>query len=443
MRFQPSYGNIWGVTYPLIIAGVSETIIGITDTMFLAHYGTRELAAIGIADSVYGLSLFLIIGLVEATQITIGRRAGQAKPREIGRVFNQGLVLLLLAAAAMIPVLLGLVPALLDWVLATPSLAFTAYDYLRIAAFALVFQALNLVISAFLIGISRTRVLIGASVLLAGTNIALDYLLIFGNAGMPELGISGAAIATLSAEVMAAIYLLLFLARRRYPSRYGLFHRPFWDRALSGRLSRIAFPVSMNALVDMAKWFALLLIIEKLGEVPLAAANIVLAVYSLFLIPVDSFSETVCSMVSNLIGQNDEKRMRQLIDRTIRLCYAVVSPLLVIALLAPAGLVAYFTDNPEISAAAAAGLLAAALAAAIAVPSDTWFSAVLGTGDTRAGFVIQAGAVMAGLAWAGWAGLSAGLGLGLILLSETVTWLVCLAASSGWVRSRRWQRLEV
>ena len=66
MRFRPTYGNIWGVTWPLILAGISETVIDVTDTIFLAYYGTAELAAIGVADSVYGLSLFLIIGLVEA-----------------------------------------------------------------------------------------------------------------------------------------------------------------------------------------------------------------------------------------------------------------------------------------------------------------------------------------------------------------------------------------
>ena len=319
MRFQPTYGNIWGVTYPLIFAGISETVIDVTDTVFLAHYGTTELAAIGVADAVYGLSLFLVVGLVEATQIMIGRRAGQARPVMLGRVFNLGLALLVLSAAVMIPMILFAAPVLLEYALADLSLAHTAFDYLRIAAFALLFQALNMVISAFLIGVSRTRVLIAASLVLAATNITLDSVLIFGRLGFPELGISGAAIATLSAEAATTLLLLAYLAWRRYPGRFGLFRFTGWSASLAASVTRLALPGAANSLVDMAKWFALLVIIEKAGEVPLAGANIVLACYSLLLIPVESFSETVCSMVSNLIGQRRQHEMRTLSGRTIRL----------------------------------------------------------------------------------------------------------------------------
>ena len=123
MRFRPTYGNIWGVTWPLILAGISETVIDVTDTIFLAHYGTAELAAIGVADSVYGLSLFLVIGLVEATQILIGRRSGEARALQVGQMFNHGLALLVLVSLSMIPVMLSAVPHALDTLLTAPQIA--------------------------------------------------------------------------------------------------------------------------------------------------------------------------------------------------------------------------------------------------------------------------------------------------------------------------------
>lgn len=443
MRFRPTYGNIWGVTWPLILAGISETVIDVTDTVFLAHYGTTELAAIGVADAVYGLSLFLVIGLVDATQILIGRRSGQDQALGLGRVFNQGLVLLLLVSAAMIPLLLLAAPLALDWLLTAPRIGAAAFDYLRIAAFALLFQALNLALGVFYIGISRTRVLIGAALILSLTNIVLDWLLIFGRAGFPELGIGGAARATLSAEIATSAFLVLHVLRSGYVARFGLFRRPAWDARLAGRLLVIGLPVSLNTLVDMGKWFVLIVIIERLGEETLAGANIVLSCYSLFLIPVDNFSETVCTMVSNLIGQNHLRKLRLLLGRTIRLAYAVLLPVLVLALLFPTRLLGLFTPDPDLAAAAVGGLLAVILATAFAVPADTWFSAVMGTGDTPASFGIQLTATATALLWAWVTALHLEWGLGLILLGEALAWLVCLAASAWWFRGRRWQRLAL
>ena len=68
-RFNPSYRNIWFLSFPLIIASISETIVGLTDTIFLSHYGVTELAALGLADAIYALSLFLIAGFVDGIQI--------------------------------------------------------------------------------------------------------------------------------------------------------------------------------------------------------------------------------------------------------------------------------------------------------------------------------------------------------------------------------------
>ena len=58
-KLQPSYRNIWTILFPIIIAGISETVIEVTDTIFFAHYGMTELAAVGIAASIYGVALFL------------------------------------------------------------------------------------------------------------------------------------------------------------------------------------------------------------------------------------------------------------------------------------------------------------------------------------------------------------------------------------------------
>ena len=443
MRFRPTYWNIWGISFPIILAGISETIVDITDTIFLAHYGITELAAIGVADAIFGLALFLSLGLVDGLQIIIGRRTGQNQPDEIGRIFNQGLYLLTVSSLVLIFVLIFVVPALTTNIFASANVHAAVNTYLGVAAYALLFQSFNLAYSAFYVGISRTRVLIGAAVILALTNITLDYVLIFGQMGFPELGIEGAAIASLSAEIVTFLYLTLDVLRQRYSKIYGLFHFAKWNTALSWHLLKISMPVSLDALVDMTKWFLLIVIIEQLGETTLASANIIFSCYALFLISVDSFSETVCSMVSNLIGQKRLEQLGVLIRRTIKLSYLVVTPLLLFTLLFPEYVLSIFTLDSEMIEASRYGLLVIVLATLIAVPGDAYYSAVAGTGDTRITLLIQSIVAICTLIYAWYAALVFAWELEYILLAEMFGWSICLMLSWAWFKSGLWKGLSI
>jgi putative MATE family efflux protein len=443
MRFRPTYWNIWGISFPIILAGISETIVDITDTIFLAHYGITELAAIGVADAIFGLALFLSLGLVDGIQIIIGRRAGQDQPGEIGRIFNQGLYLLTISSVVLIFIIIFIVPGLTTNVFASANVHAAVNTYLNIAAYALLFQSFNLAYSAFYVGIAHTKILIGAAVVLAITNITLDYILIFGHLGFPELGIQGAAIASLIAEIATFLFLTLDVVRQRYINIYGLFHFAKWNVALSWHLLKISMPVSLDALVDMTKWFLLIVIIEQLGESVLASANIIFSCYALFLISVDSFSETVCSMVSNLIGQQRREQLNLLIRRTIRLSYLVVTPLLLLTFLFPEHVVSIFTPEPEMIDASRNGLLIIIFATLLAVPADAYYSAVAGTGDTRVTLIIQSIVAICTLVYAWYAALVFAWELEYILLAEMLGWGICLILSWAWFRSGLWRSLRV
>ena len=443
MKFRPTYRNIWGISYPVIFAGIGETIVDITDTIFLAHYGVTELAAVGIADAIYGVALFLSLGLVDGMQITIGRRAGQERPKEIGKVFNQGVYLLMLVSIALILAILYLVPVATEAVFASAQVHDAVGRYLNITAYAIIFQSLNLAYSAFYIGISRTRILIGATIILAVSNIALDYTLIFGHFGFAEMGIEGAAAASLTAEIAAFLFLTLDILRRRYTRQYGLLKLSGWSREYAGKLARISAPVSMEALVETAKWFLFFLIIEQLGEDMLASATIIYSCYALLLIPVDSFSETVCTMVSNLIGQQLVPQLKLLIKRTIKLSYLTIVPLLAVSLVAPDAVLSLFTPDANIIEASRNSLHVVVLASLLSVPAFTYYAAVFGTGDTPAILLIQivVAVVTVGTAW--YFALHQGLALETIWLAEMAGSLVCLALSWYWFRSERWSKLDI
>lgn len=447
MKFQPSYKNIWGISFPILIAGISETIVDVTDTVFLAHYGITELAAIGLAASIYGLALFLSLGLVDGIQIVIGRRSGEQQLKAIGEVFNQGLYLLSLAALVMVLLIIFVVPLVTVDLLASKNVNKEVNSYLQISAYALFFQSFNLAYSAFYVGISKTKVLIGATLILAVTNIVLDYVLIFGNLGFNEMGIEGAAIASLTAEMAAFGYLTIDVLRRGYNHSHNMLRLGKWKNSLAKQLIYISTPVSLEALVEMSKWFLFFVIIEQLGEQQLGMASIIFSCYALLLIPIDSFSESACSMVSNLIGQQRVKQLTPLIHRIILLSFVTVLPMLLIMTFFPEYVLAIFSTDETLVTASfntlSNSLGVIALATLVAVPAEIFYSTLVGTGDTRAILIIQVITTIFTLMFAYLAAFVLRLEFEYIWLAEVFGWLLCLFLSWFWFRKGVWRGLKI
>jgi Na+-driven multidrug efflux pump len=336
-----------------------------------------------------------------------------------------------------------LVPPLSGSLLASPEIQAAVDDYLQIAAYALLFHALNLAYSAFCVGIGHTRVLIAATLVLMATNILLDYLLIFGHAGLPKLGIEGAAVASLAAEATLSLFLTMDALRRGYRRRYGLLQVERWDARIAQALWRLSLPVSGQTLLEMLRWFLFFLILEQLGEAILAQANIVYAFLLLFMIPVDGLSEALCSSVSNLIGQERIEALRTLLRRTLVLGYLLLWPVVVVALITPDTFLFLFSDDPAMTDSARGALWAVALAMLLAVPGEIFYSAVTGTGDTLATLVIQLLVSICALLWAYYAALVLDLALGYIWLAEAIGWAACLLAAAIWFYGGLWKRLTV
>src|SRR5262249_45621902 len=149
--------------------------------------------------------------------------------------------------------------------------------FLRIACFGIPLSVASFVYSALLTSLGRTRLLVPATIVLAITNCALDYVLIFGKLGLPAMGIRGAALASLGAEAVTFLFLTVALLRLPGTRTLRLLRAWAWNAKLMRRLVRISAPVSAQALLEALRWFAFFLILERIGAAALAVANVVYA----------------------------------------------------------------------------------------------------------------------------------------------------------------------
>ncbi len=435
--------RIWLLSLPLIFAELSETIIHVTDTAFLGRVGETELAALVLADTILSLWLVAALGLTDALQIVVARRHGENDERRGGTAFAHAAVVTVVLSIALAALLKLASPWLSDLIAASRSVSAAVDSFLQIAAYGIPFLCLSFAYSAFFVGIGRTRILAVATALLTGMNLVLAYSLILGRLSMPELGLRGAAYASVGAEVLTALFLVGYSIRAGYVRRYGMMHLDGWDPRFVRSLVTLAAPVIVYGIIESLQWLFFFIVLEQLGTTILALSNVIYACLLVFLIPAEALSETTVSMVSAMIGRGDQERARATLRKVLRVATLATLPIVVVAMAVPGDIFSFFFGITDPGPSAEIALRVVAGAMVFAVPWIVWMGGIQGTGDTPAGSVIDSGVAALILGWAALTALVLGGGLVAVWSGVAVAWLFGLIAAVAWIRSDRWRRIAV
>jgi MATE family multidrug resistance protein len=448
MRGNNLFRVVWKISLPIIFLEGIETLDHLINTAFMARVGVTELAAVAVADSVIWLFLVLPLAFVDGLQILTARRAGQGRPEAVGAVFNQGLLIVLFVCFGLTIALKLCSPMVAAWCVESEAVGNLLDGYLQIEAYGLCLTGATFAYSALLTSLGRTGALIPATIILVVADIALNYLFVFGKFGFPQLGMRGAAIGTVGAELLTFLFLTLYVWRRLEPlraggnrSRYEFFRFRRFERRVIRLLGTLSGPIVLEGFVQTLRWFIFFLLLERVSTEKLAIANIVYTCYIVFWIPTEGFSETTCSMVGRLVGRNCTNRIARLLRHAIAGSILATIPFLLVALIVPEWLIAVFSPAPELLAPSAAALRVAAVGMLVAIPGEIWISAVMGTGDTPAVFGIELTRTLIMLALVYVTAVVLHWSVALIWLSCAIAWLIGLAFSYTWMRSGFWKRL--
>ncbi|MBL4576818.1 MAG: polysaccharide biosynthesis C-terminal domain-containing protein, partial [Flavobacteriales bacterium] len=214
MSAENSYSAIWKMTYPIIIGYMAQNIVYLVDTAFLGRVSEVALGAGGLAGLHYIAVFMLGMGFGTGSQIVIARRYGQEDFQSIGKLVDHTWYFLAGFAILVFLFLKYASPIFLGHALSSDGINGACIEYLDYRAYGIFFAFINVAFRAFYIGIGKTQVLIWSTIVMAGVNIVLDYTLIFGEWGFPEMGIGGAALASVISEAFATIYFVWYAFRR-------------------------------------------------------------------------------------------------------------------------------------------------------------------------------------------------------------------------------------
>jgi len=350
---------------PLIGSHLAQMALHVTDTVLLGWYGVNELAAVVLGSSFFFVLFILGSGFGIAVMGMVASALGRGDETQVRRETRMGLWLSILYSLLTVPVFWfsGLILSNLGQ---KPEVAGLAQDFLRIAGFGMAPALLVMVLKSYLAALEKTQVVLWVTLAAVGVNGVIAWGLIFGHAGLPELGVQGAAIASLAAQVMTCLLLALYAALAPASRRFRLFQR-FWrpDWAILVRVLRLGVPVGLTGLAESGLFVAASVMMGWIGTIELAAHGIAMEIAALAFMVHLGLSNAATVRVGRAEGEGDSATMRTAALTATALSFGFGILMVALFLAAPETLIGPFLDQakPEAATILAFGTTLLAMAA--------------------------------------------------------------------------------
>ena len=389
MKSKITNREIWSIALPIMLGNMAQTVINFTDTAFLGRLGVIALGASMLAGLFYFVFTTVAAGFAVGIQIIVARRFGEKNYGRIGVIFEHGSLFVLLLGLVLFSILYFCSGHLLHLLIDSQSIYEASVDYIKYRQFGIAFVCFNFLYRALYVGISNTKVITYSTVIMAVVNIVLDYCLIFGKFGLPQMGIAGAALASLCAEISAFLFFTLYSYITLGKKNLGMFRVYPLESELMGRILRISTPTMIQKLCSFGVWFVFFIMIEKMGETATGISSIVRSVYMILITPCFAFSTTINTLVSRIIGEGDKDQVFPTIGKVLMNCLLCTIPVVALVSIFPVQIAGIYTDDLALAQLVVPSILVICSGTIFQGIGNAYFEAVSGTGNTSAALYLE------------------------------------------------------
>jgi MATE family multidrug resistance protein len=347
---------------PLVGSHLAQFAISLTDTLMLGWYGVEELAALVLAGACFFIFFIVGSGFAWAVMPMVASYVSAGDDQQVRRVTRMGLWLSILYGLVVTPALLFSETIFLV-IGQDPELSRLAGQYLSIVVIGFIPNLLIMVLKSYLAALERTQVVFWITVSTALLNAALNYALIFGNWGFPELGVRGAAIASVILQVVGFLALVVYVSIAT--PQYALFQR-FWrpDWEAFGQVFRLGWPIGLTNLAEMGLFTASTIMVGWIGKLELAAHGIALNISSATFMVHVGLSQAATIRVGQYYGRRERMLIRETAVTAYTLSALVAGATILVFLILPEPLIGAFVDSNDIDRPAIIAIGVALLAVA-------------------------------------------------------------------------------
>jgi multidrug resistance protein, MATE family len=443
LRIGTGYRQILGLALPISLAMLVPQINFITNNIFLSGLGQKELASAGITGVYYLIFAVIGNGLNNGLQALIARRAGQNLPKEIGRLFFHGVWIALAIAGLGILITYAAAPGILRAVIHDKAIADQVIDFLLIRIWGLPLLYLYVMRNALLVGTNQTRFLVWGTLSEALTNIVLDYGLIYGKLGLPELGFNGAAYASIIAEGTGLLVIYAVIHFKGIHRSFAFFEDIKWDVSVTKLILVRSSPLIVQYGISIVSWEYFYILIEHHGERALAISNTMRNIFGLFGIFSWAFASAANTMVSNIIGQGKQEEVMPLIRRIVKISFSISFILFVLLNFRPEWFLSFYGQGDDFIREAIPVIRIVSFALLMMSFGTVWLNSVTGTGNTSVNLVIELITIVIYCLYVYLVLEYFGLPITWGWISEWVYWLSMFTMAFFYMRSGKWKNKEM
>jgi len=296
---------------PLIGSHLAQMALHVSDTIMLGWYSVEALAAVVMGATLFFTLFILGSGFAQAVMPMVAYAVASGNEAEVRRSARMGLWLSFGYGLAVMPVMWWS-QALLLAIGQQPEVAALAQEFLRIAGAGMVPALVIMVLKSYLAALHRTQVVLWVTVGGVALNVAVGWVLIFGQFGAPELGVRGAAIASAATQAVTATALMAYASLFGPIRSYGLFRR-FWrsDPVALRQVWRLGWPIGLTGLAESGLFSAASVMMGWIGTRDLAAHGIAMQVAAITFMVHLGLSNAATVQAGRALGRGDAEALAE------------------------------------------------------------------------------------------------------------------------------------
>ena len=343
------YLALLSIGIPIMIGQMGMIVLSFADTMMVGHHSTTELGAASFVNSIVNLVIIAGTGFSYGLTPIVGGAFGRRELAQAGSALRSALVANTLAAAVMV-LALGTLYLFVDRLGQPDELMPYIRPYYLVLLVSLPFVMLFNAFKQFTDSITETRT--SMWILLSGNvlNILGNYLLIYGKAGFPELGVVGAGVSTLFSRIyMVVMFFIVFWTRRTFAAYREGFAGLGWSRSVVRRLVAIGSPIALEMGMETAAFSLTVIMVGWIGTIALASHQVMTTISQFTFMVYYGLGAAVAVRVSYFHGQSDHQGTRQTVIAGLHLMVALELLLGGIIFLLRYDIGSWFTDSSAVT----------------------------------------------------------------------------------------------
>lgn len=305
LSYKDNFSRTLNIAYPVMLSQVGHIMVGIVDSVMVGQLGSEPLAAASFSNSVFHVFMMFGIGVSFGITPLVAQADGQRDLGTITRILRQGIILCVVTGMVLF-IGLGLMYFSLPYLGQTEQVVTLGQPYYLIIASSIIPFMIFQNFKQFTEGLSITKQTMFITIAANLINVGLNYLLIFGNLGFPEMGLNGAGWATLISRIFMAIAVYWFVLKAK---PFTAFKEGFQLlKAKAGYFKpmlKIGVPAGTQFLFEVGAFSVAAIMMGWIGDKELAAHQIAIGLVSLSYMAATGISAASTVRIGNLIGQSD------------------------------------------------------------------------------------------------------------------------------------------